>query len=154
MLVLEGSFSNPIRQCTSSTPRIGLGKIDPKIAFFSCNIGGDVLTSLPKIGESTMSRRCEVTKKRFGKGKTYNYRGIAKAKGGIGLNITGSAKRQHRINLTEQKIWSPEQKRFIKMKLSAHGLRIIDRIGVDEFFRREKRKAAEQAKVKAAAKSK
>ncbi|MCH9620890.1 MAG: 50S ribosomal protein L28 [Chlamydiia bacterium] len=96
-----------------------------------------------------MSRKCEITKKRFGKGKTYNYRGIAKAKGGIGLNITGSAKRQHRINLTEQKIWSPEQKRFIKMKLSTHGLRIIDKVGVDEVLRRQKRKAAEKAKAMA-----
>lgn len=101
-----------------------------------------------------MSRKCEITKKRFGKGKTYNYRGIAKSKGGIGLNITGSAKRQHRINLTEQKIWSPEQKRFIKMKLSTHGLRIIDKVGVDEVLRREKRKQEQMARVKAAAKSK
>jgi large subunit ribosomal protein L28 len=49
-----------------------------------------------------MSRMCEVTKKRFGKGRAYNTRGIAKYKGGIGLNITGSSKRQHRINLFKQ----------------------------------------------------
>lgn len=98
-----------------------------------------------------MSRRCEITNKRFGKGKTYNYRGIAKHKGGIGLNITGSCKRQHRINLLEQKIWSPEQKRYIKIKLSAHGLRIIDKVGIDEVLRRMKRKEAEAQKAKAQA---
>ena len=76
-----------------------------------------------------MSRKCEITEKRFGKGKTYNYRGIAKYKGGIGLNITGSCKRQHRINVKKQKIWSPEKKCFIPMKLTAHGLRIINKIG-------------------------
>ena len=95
-----------------------------------------------------MSRKCEITKKRFGKGKTYNYRGIPKYKGGIGLNITGSAKRQHRINLFEQKIWSPEQSRFIKIKLTAHALRIIDKVGIDEVLRRMKRKEEEQQKIK------
>ncbi|MCH9617633.1 MAG: 50S ribosomal protein L28 [Chlamydiia bacterium] len=94
-----------------------------------------------------MSRVCEITKKRFGKGKTYNYRGIAKYKGGIGLNITGSCKRQHRINLMEQKLWSPEQKRWIKLKLTAHALRIIDKVGIDEVLRREKRKEAMKKKV-------
>ena len=101
-----------------------------------------------------MSRVCEVTKKRFGKGKTYNYRGIAKSKGGIGLNITGSAKIHHRINLTQQQIWSTEQKRFIVMKLSSHGLRIINRVGIDEVLRREKRKNARAAKAKAQKRSK
>jgi large subunit ribosomal protein L28 len=98
-----------------------------------------------------MSRVCEITKKRFGKGKTYNYRGIAKYKGGIGLNITGSCKRQHRINLMEQKIWSPEQNRFIKFKLTAHALRIIDKVGIDEVLRRAKRKEAMMKKVAAQA---
>lgn len=98
-----------------------------------------------------MSRVCEITNKRFGKGKTYNYRGIAKYKGGIGLNITGSCKRQHRINLMEQKIWSPEQNRFIKIKLTAHALRIIDKVGIDEVLRRAKRKEAMKKKVAAKA---
>lgn len=93
-----------------------------------------------------MSRRCEVTKKRFGKGKTYNYRGIAKSKGGIGLNITGSCKRQHRINLKKQKIWSPEEKRFISVKISAHGLRIVDKIGIHKALLRMKKKKASSSK--------
>lgn len=91
-----------------------------------------------------MSRKCEITNKRFGKGKTYNYRGIKKNKGGIGLNITGSCKRQHRINIKKQKIWSPEEKRFITLKVSAHGLRIIDKKGIDRVLRdlANKRKVA------------
>ncbi len=83
-----------------------------------------------------MSRVCEVTGKRFGKGRTYCYRGIAKKKKGIGLNITGSSKRQHRPNLFNQKIWSPEKKCFVRLKLSAHALRIIDRIGIDSVLRK------------------
>jgi len=83
-----------------------------------------------------MSKRCSVTGKRFGKGKSYCYRGIAKKQKGIGLNITGSSKRQHRPNLFTQKFWSPEEKRFIKLKLSAHAMRIIDRIGIDSTLRK------------------
>lgn len=88
-----------------------------------------------------MSRRCEVTGKRFGKGKSYCYRGIAKKNKGIGLNITGSSKRQHRPNLFDQKIWSPEQKRFVKLRLSAHALRIIDRVGIDSVLRKMNKQA-------------
>ncbi len=91
-----------------------------------------------------MSRMCEVTKKRFGKGRAYNTRGIAKYKGGIGLNITGSSKRQHRINLFKQKFWSPEERRFITLKLTAHAFRIIDKVGIDKVLRRMKKRDNQQ----------
>lgn len=97
-----------------------------------------------KLGE-VMSRKCTVTGKRFGKGKNYCYRGIAKKNKGIGLNITGSSKRQHRPNLFVQKFWSPEKKTFVKLKVSAHALRIIDRVGIDSVLRKmaKKEKAAQ-----------
>lgn len=82
-----------------------------------------------------MSRVCQVTKKRFGSGKSYCYRGIAKKNKGIGLNITGSSKRQHRPNLFTQRFWSPEEKRFVTLKVSAHALRIIDKVGIDKVLR-------------------
>ncbi len=89
-----------------------------------------------------MSRVCSVTGKRFGKGKTYQYRGIAKKNKGIGLNITGSSKRQFRPNLFDQKFWSSEQNRFVSLKVSAHGIRIIDKVGIDEVLKRMKKRAA------------
>ena len=87
-----------------------------------------------------MSRRCEITKKRFGKGRSYNTRGIAKKKKGIGLNITGHSKRRFGINLFTQKFWSTLEKRFIKLKLTAHAMRIIDKIGIDETLKRVRSK--------------
>ena len=93
-----------------------------------------------------MSRKCEVTGKRFGKGRVYNYRGIAKYKGGIGLNITGSSKRQHKINIMNQKIWSPEENRFVSLKLTAHALKIIDKVGIDKVLRRMKQRKLLAAK--------
>ena len=88
-----------------------------------------------------MSRVCSVTGKRFGKGRSYQYRGIAKKQKGIGLNITGSSKRQYRPNLFVQKFWSSEQNRFVTLKVSAHGIRIIDKVGIDGVLKRMKRKA-------------
>ena len=87
-----------------------------------------------------MSRVCSVTGKRFGKGRTYRYRGIAKKNKGIGLNITGSSKRQYRPNLFVQKFWSSEQKRFVSLKVSAHGIRIIDKVGLDGVLKRMKKR--------------
>ena len=89
-----------------------------------------------------MSRVCSVTGKRFGKGRSYRYRGIAKKNKGIGLNITGSSKRQYRPNIFVQKFWSPEQSRFVSLKVSAHGIRIIDKIGIDAVLKRMQKKAA------------
>lgn len=85
-----------------------------------------------------MSRICQVTKKRFGKGKSYQYRGIAKKNKGIGLNITGSSKRRHSPNIFVQKFWSPEKKCFVRLKVSAHGIRIIDRLGIDTVLKKIK----------------
>ena len=88
-----------------------------------------------------MSKICQVTGKKPSVGNKYAIRGIAKKKKGIGLNITGSSKRQHRPNLFVQKFWSPEEKRFITLKLSAHGMRIIDKVGIDDVIRRMKKQA-------------
>lgn len=84
-----------------------------------------------------MSRVCSITNKRFGKGRSYCYRGIAKKKKGIGLKITGSVKRQHRINLFKQKFWSSDKECFVKLKVSAHGMRIIDKLGIDAVLARK-----------------
>lgn len=91
-----------------------------------------------------MSRVCSVTEKRFGKGRCYRYRGIAKKHKGIGLNITGSAKRQFRPNLFVQKFWSPEKNSFVSLKVSAHAIRIIDKVGIDEVLKRMKKRALQK----------
>jgi large subunit ribosomal protein L28 len=95
--------------------------------------------------EEIMSRVCSVTGKRFGKGKCYQYRGIAKKNKGIGLNITGSSKRQYRPNLFVQRFWSPEENRFVTLKVSAHGIRIIDKVGIDGVLKKMKKKAQKTA---------
>jgi len=77
-----------------------------------------------------MARMCQVTKKRHSKGRNYQYRGIAKKKKGIGLNITGKSKRRFFPNIQKKRIWDADQGCFVTMKLSAHGLRVLEKKGV------------------------
>ena len=78
-----------------------------------------------------MSRRCQLTKRKPKKGRTYAIRGIAKKKKGIGLNITGKTKRRFLPNLVSKRYWVPSQNRFVRLKLSAAAMRTIDKIGIE-----------------------
>lgn len=42
------------------------------------------------------------------------------------------AKRRFNINLHNKRFWLEEQKRFVRLKVSTKGLRIIDKVGVEE----------------------
>lgn len=77
-----------------------------------------------------MSKTCQVTGKKAGKGYKYATRGIAKKKKGIGIKVTGKTRRRYQPNLIEKTLFYPEENRFITLKLSMHGLRIIDKVGL------------------------
>ncbi len=77
-----------------------------------------------------MSRVCQVTNRKPSHGHHYAIRGIAKKKKGIGLKVTGKTKRRFLPNLTYKKIWFSDENRFISLRISAAGLRTLDRIGV------------------------
>jgi len=83
-----------------------------------------------------MSRKCELTGKKPGKGRKYSIRGIAKKKKGIGLNITGKTKRRFLPNLFKRKLWLEEEKRFITLKLSTAALRTIDKLGLKKALKK------------------
>jgi len=42
------------------------------------------------------------------------------------------SKRRFNINLHSKRFWLEEQKRFIKLRVSTQGLRIIDKVGVEK----------------------
>ena len=66
-----------------------------------------------------MTRRCELT----GKGRQ------------VGHNVSHSnrkTKRRFLPNLQVRRLWVATEKRFVKLRLSAHGLRIIDKQGIDK----------------------
>jgi len=83
-----------------------------------------------------MSRRCEVTGKKPGKGRSIARRGIAKKKKGIGLNTTGITKRRFQPNLKTKRIWFAEENRFIRLRVATSTLRTLDKLGVSAIVRK------------------
>lgn len=72
-----------------------------------------------------MSRVCQVTGRRTHVGNQIARRGLAKPKGGIGLKTTGVTKRKFKPNIQSKRIWVPELKQFVRVKLSTKALRMI-----------------------------
>lgn len=90
-----------------------------------------------------MPRRCQVTGKIPARGRSYAIRGIAKKKKGVGLKVTGVTNRSFNPNMLKKRFWFGEEKRFITLRLSAHGLRTIDKKGLSQVVR-DMRKAGEK----------
>ena len=82
-----------------------------------------------------MPRRCQITGKIPVRGKSYALRGIAKKKKGVGLKVTGIKRRRFNPNLTSKRFWFPEENRFIRLKITASGMRIIDKLGIEAVVR-------------------
>lgn len=76
-----------------------------------------------------MSRVCSVTGSRSGKGNTIHRRGLAKKKGGVGRHVTANTRRFFRPNLQEKRIWVPELKRYVRVKLTARALKTVTKNG-------------------------
>ncbi len=82
-----------------------------------------------------MSKVCQVTGKRPTSGFTYVTRGIAKKKKGIGLKVTGKTRRRFLPNLQTKRLWLPEEKRFVTLKLSCSAMRTIEKQGLAAVLR-------------------
>ncbi|PIE50037.1 MAG: 50S ribosomal protein L28 [Flavobacteriales bacterium] len=70
-----------------------------------------------------MSRICQITGKRAMVGNNVSH-------------ANNKTKRRFEINLLEKKFYLPEQEKHISLKVSAHGLRIINKIGIEEAVQR------------------
>ena len=68
--------------------------------------------------------------KKSSSGRSYTLRGIAKKKKGIGLKITGCTNRRFLPNLKTKRLWIPEEKRFVTLRLSTSAIRTIDKKGI------------------------
>ena len=64
-----------------------------------------------------MSRVCDVTGK-----KTMFGNNVSHAK--------NKTRRRFNVNLQKKRFWLPDEKRFITLKVSTHGMRIIDKKGI------------------------
>ena len=70
-----------------------------------------------------MSRICQITGKRAMVGNHVSH-------------ANNKTKRRFEINLLQKKFYLPEQETSVTLKVSAHGLRIINKIGIEEALER------------------
>jgi len=76
-----------------------------------------------------MSRVCKITGAKVSSGSRIHRSGKAKKKGGIGRHVTKVVKRQFKPNLRSKRVWVPELGRFVRVRVSARGLKTIDKNG-------------------------
>lgn len=72
---------------------------------------------------------CHITGSRTVRGSVIHRRGLAKKKGGVGRHITKMVPRIFAPNLRRQRIWVPELKKFVRVRVTARGLKTINKHG-------------------------
>jgi len=77
----------------------------------------------------SMSKICSVTGSRVTRGSVIHRRGMAKKKGGVGRHVTKNVRREFHPNLHEHRIWVPEIKKFVRIRVTARGLKTINKNG-------------------------
>jgi large subunit ribosomal protein L28 len=87
-----------------------------------------------------MSKVCSITGSKPSRGSVIHRRGMAKKKGGVGRHVTKNVPRTFNPNLreqriwvaelkSEQRIWVAELKKFVRVKLTARGLKTVNKNG-------------------------
>ncbi len=76
-----------------------------------------------------MSKVCIITGSRVTRGSVIHRRGMAKKKGGVGRHVTKNVPRVFAPNLRQQRIWVPELKKFVRIRVTARGLKTINKNG-------------------------
>ncbi len=66
-----------------------------------------------------MLRVCQVT-------------GIRQMSGNNVSHANNKTKRRFKVNLHQKRIWVESEKRYVKLRVSSKGLRLIDKLGIDK----------------------
>ncbi len=69
-----------------------------------------------------MSRVCQVTGKRPQSGNNVSH-------------ANNKTRRRYLPNLHSRRIWVESEQRWVHLRVSSHGLRIIDKVGIDQVLR-------------------
>jgi large subunit ribosomal protein L28 len=64
-----------------------------------------------------MSKVCSITGSKATRGSIIHRRGMAKKKGGVGRHVTKNVPRFFSPNLHAHRIWVPELKKFVRIRL-------------------------------------
>ncbi len=63
-------------------------------------------------------------------GHVISRRGLAKKSGGVGIKVTAVNPRKFYPNLQNKRLYVPELKRFVRVRVSTSGLRLAKKRGV------------------------
>jgi large subunit ribosomal protein L28 len=76
-----------------------------------------------------MSKICAITGSTATRGSVIHRRGMAKKKGGVGRHVTKNVPRVFAPNLHQHRVWVPELKKFVRVRVTARGLKTINKNG-------------------------
>ena len=76
-----------------------------------------------------MAKVCSITGSKVTRGSVIHRRGMAKKKGGVGRHVTKNVPRTFGPNLHERRIWVPELKRFVRIRVTARGMKTLNKNG-------------------------
>ena len=63
------------------------------------------------------------------RGSVIHRRGMAKKRGGVGRHVTKNVSRIFTPNLRRQRVWVPELKKFVRIRVTPRGLKTINKNG-------------------------
>ena len=76
-----------------------------------------------------MAKVCSITGSKVTRGSVILRRGMAKKKGGVGRHVTKNVPRTFSPNLHERRIWVPELKKFVRIRVTARGMKTLNKNG-------------------------
>ena len=76
-----------------------------------------------------MAKVCSITGSRAARGSIIHRRGMAKKKGGVGRHVTKNVPRTFNPNLHERRVWVPELKKFVRVRITARGMKTLNKNG-------------------------
>jgi large subunit ribosomal protein L28 len=76
-----------------------------------------------------MSKVCSITGAKVSRGSIIHRRGMAKKKGGVGRHVTKNVPRTFTPNLHEHRVWVPELKKYVRVKVTARAMKTINKNG-------------------------
>ena len=63
------------------------------------------------------------------KGNRISRKGLAKKKGGVGRHVTKNVPRTFSPNLHEHRVWVPELRKYVRIKVTARAMKTIHKNG-------------------------
>ncbi len=76
-----------------------------------------------------MSKVCDITGAKVSRGSIIHRRGMAKKKGGVGRHVTKNVPRTFTPNLREHRVWIPELRKHMRIKVTARAMKTLNKNG-------------------------